>query len=114
MIAANYTITEERSEIVDFTRPYNLVNQMVVVSEGLGVEPESISELEGIPITIRRNSSYFQSLEALRQQGFNLQINLVNEDMDTEALLFQVANGTIAATIADDNISTQQTSTCRE
>ncbi|MCR9131146.1 MAG: transporter substrate-binding domain-containing protein [bacterium] len=104
LIAANYTITEERSEIVDFTRPYNLVNQMVVVSEGLGVEPESISELEGIPITIRRNSSYFQSLEALRQQGFNLQINLVNEDMDTEALLFQVANGTIAATIADDNI----------
>ncbi len=104
LIAANYTITNERAEIVDFTRPYNLVNQIVVVSDGIGLEPESISELEGIPITIRRNSSYYQSLEALREQGFNLQINLVNEDMDTEALLFQVANGTIAATIADDNI----------
>ncbi len=104
LIAANYTITEERTEIVEFTRPYNLVNQIVVLSEELDMAPESISELEGIPITIRRNSSYYKSLESLQEQGFNLQINVVSEDMDTESLLFQVANGTIAATVADDNI----------
>ena len=28
LIAASYTITEERKKIVNFTRPYNLVNQV--------------------------------------------------------------------------------------
>jgi len=104
VIAANYTITDERQNIVGFSRPYNLVNQIIVVSDELGVQPESITEMEGIPITIRRNSSYFQTIENLREQGYNLEIDLVSEDMDTETLLFQVANGTISATIADDNI----------
>lgn len=104
LIAANYTITDERREWVNFTRPYNLVNQLVVVSDQLGFEPESISDLNGIPITIRRNSSYYQTLKELQEQGYQLQINLVPEDMDTETLLFKVADGTYAATIADDNI----------
>ncbi len=104
LIAANYTITPERDEIVNFTRPYNLVNQIIVVSEELGFEPESISELAGIPITIRRNSSYFQELKELQDEGFDITINLVSEEMDTESLLFQVANGTYVATVADDNI----------
>ncbi len=104
LIAANYTITDERQDLVSFTRPYNLVNQIIVLSENLEAEPESISELSGIPITIRRNSSYFQELKKLQDEGFDIQINLVSEDMDTETLLFQVASGVYAATVADDNI----------
>ncbi len=104
IIAANYTITPERQEIVNFTRPYNLVNQIIVVSEGLGFEPESITDLAGIPITIRRNSSYYLELKELQDQGFDIEINLVSEDMDTETLLFQVASGNYVATVADDNI----------
>lgn len=104
IIAANYTITEERKELVSFTRPYNLVNQIIVLSDQLEMEPESISDLSGIPITIRRNSSYYQKLKALQEEGFDISINLVSEEMDTETLLFQVANGTYAATVADDNI----------
>ena len=104
LIAASYTITPERSQVVDFTRPYNLVNQIVVVSEQLGIEPESISDLKGIPITIRRNSSYYQSLIKLQEEGFDILIELAPEDMDTETLLFQVASGNYSATISDDNI----------
>ncbi len=104
IIAANYTITNEREEIVNFTRPYNLVNQIIVVSEELGFEPESITDLAGIPITIRRNSAYFLELKQLQDQGFDIEINLVSDEMDTESLLFLVANGTYAATVADDNI----------
>lgn len=104
LIAANYTITDERKEIVNFSRPYNLVNQMVVVSDDLGVQPVSISELDGISITIRRNSSYYKTIEELNREGFFLDVNLVSEDMDTETLLFQVANGVYEATIADDHI----------
>ena len=104
VIAASYTITDERKEIVGFSRPYNLVNQILVVSEDLDIKPTSISDLQGIPITIRRNSSYFQTLEDLRSEGFELDVNLVNEEIDTEAILFQVANGVYEATIADDHI----------
>ncbi|MBO6522708.1 MAG: transporter substrate-binding domain-containing protein [Balneolaceae bacterium] len=104
IIAANYTITPEREEIVSFTRPYNLVNQIIVVSDELGFQPESITDLGGIPITIRRNSSYYLELKELQDQGFDIQINLVSEEMDTETLLFQVASGNYVATVADDNI----------
>ncbi len=104
VIAASYTITDEREEIVDFTRPYNLVNQIVVVSDDLGIQPESISDLEGIPITIRRNSSYYQTIQNLIDEGYNLEVNLVGDDLDTESLLFQVASGNFQATIADDHI----------
>tara|TARA_R110002126_G_scaffold13356_2_gene58091 strand:+ start:11895 stop:13427 length:1533 start_codon:yes stop_codon:yes gene_type:complete len=103
LIAASYTITEERKEVVDFTRPYNLVDQLIVLSEELGKEPESITDLRSIPITVRRNSSYYVKLKELQNEGFDLTINLVSDDLDTEALLFQVANGTYSATVADDN-----------
>jgi membrane-bound lytic murein transglycosylase F len=104
IIAANYTITPERKQVVKFTRPYNIVDQQVVVSDDLGFKPESITDLEGIPISVRRNSSYFVRLQELREQGFPVQINVIPEDMDTETVLFQVADGTHQATIADDNI----------
>lgn len=103
LIAASYTITKERREVVEFTRPYNLVDQLIVLSEELGKEPESITELRSIPITVRRNSSYYVKLKELQEEGFDLTINIVSDDMDTEALLFQVANGTYSATVADDN-----------
>lgn len=104
IIAANYTITPERKQVVKFTRPYNLVDQQVVVSDDLGFKPESITDLEGIPISVRRNSSYFVRLQELKEEGFPVEINVISEDMDTETVLFQVADGTHQATIADDNI----------
>lgn len=103
LIAASYTITKERKEVVNFTRPYNIVDQLIVISEELGENPTSITELSSIPITVRRNSSYYVKLKELQEEGFDLTINVVSDDMDTEALLFQVANGTYSATVADDN-----------
>lgn len=104
IIAANYTITPERKQVVEFTRPYNMVDQLVVVSEKMGFKPESISDLSGITINVRRNSSYYVRLKELKDQGFPVSINVIPEDMDTESVLFQVADGTYEATVADDNI----------
>ncbi|MEX0609440.1 MAG: transporter substrate-binding domain-containing protein [Balneolaceae bacterium] len=104
IIAASYTITPERKSVVDFTRPYNLVDQLVVVSDDLGFTPESITELKDIPISVRRNSSYYVRLKELRDEGFPVTINIIPEDMDTESVLFGVSNGDYQATVADDNI----------
>lgn len=104
IIAANYSITDERREVVEFTRPYNMVDQLIVVSDQLGFQPQSISDMGGVPVSVRRNSSYYVRLKELKDEGFPIEIDVLPEDMDTESVLFQLASGNLAATVADDNI----------
>ena len=106
LIAANYTITPERQQYVDFTRAYNLVDQIVIYSSDIDDPPQTIEEIvkREIPITVRRNSSYFAKLKELQVDYPELDIRVVSNDKDTEALLFDVASGNYHATVADDNI----------
>jgi membrane-bound lytic murein transglycosylase F len=107
VIAANYTITPERREIVSFTRPYNLVDQMLVFSSQIGPYPETLEELSGsdIPISVRRNSSYFATLTNLiEEKNYDINIELISDALDTEATLVQVSEGNLLATVADDNM----------
>ncbi|WP_138431297.1 transglycosylase SLT domain-containing protein [Fodinibius saliphilus] len=106
IIAANYTRTPERKKYVDFTRPYNLVNQLLVFSDKVGEPPSSVEEVveQGIPITVRRNSSYYYRLQELKSKGLDLSINVVSNKKDTESLLYEISNGKYLATVADDNI----------
>ena len=106
MIAANYTITPERKDIVDFTRPYNLVDQILVFSTELSPIPKTLDELvdRQIPISVRRNSSYYTKLTELQDQGYDLNIQVLPNQLDTEATLVEVAQGNIMATVADDNM----------
>ena len=106
VIAANYTITPERKDIVDFTRPYNLVDQILVFSTELSPIPKTLDELvdRQIPISVRRNSSYYTKLTELQDQGYDLNIQVLPNQLDTEATLVEVAQGNIMATVADDNM----------
>lgn len=106
LIAGNYTKTSERKKYVDFTRPYNLVNQVLVYSAGIDNPPQSVEELalSGIPVTIRSNSSYYHHIQDLQGDGIDVSVNLVPNEFDTESLLFDVSQNTYQATIADDNI----------
>ncbi len=106
VIAANYTITSERKKVANFTRPYNIVDQIVVYSADIGNPPETIEELaeSDIPISVRRNSSYHYRLQNLIEEGYDIELDLIEENFETEASLVQVANGTFMATVADDNM----------
>lgn len=106
LIAANYTATSIRKKYVDFTRPYNLVDEVMVFSNAIEDPPKTIQEVakRGIPITVRRNSSYYHRLMELREKGLNIAIHLVPNTMDTESLLFEISSNNYSATIADDNI----------
>lgn len=104
LIADNYTITEERTKWVQFSRPYNIVDQVLVVSSELGFVPKQINEIVGIPITIQENSSYYPVLKRLQAMGWDLVIDVVEEEQSTERILMDVANGYVLATVADDNI----------
>lgn len=106
IIAANYTITPERQQYVTFTRPYNVVNQVVVYSSALENPPNTLEELaeREIQLTVRRNSSYYNRIRELQEEGYDLKIQLVPDDKDTESLLFDISNNKYEATVADDNI----------
>ncbi|TYP93398.1 membrane-bound lytic murein transglycosylase F [Fodinibius salinus] len=106
IIAANYTRTPERKQYVEFTRPYNLVNQQMVFSGEIANPPQTIEEVaeRKIPITVRRNSSYYHRLKELRSQGHSIPIHLVSNKKDTESLLYEVSDNKYPATVADNNI----------
>lgn len=103
LIADNYAVTEQRKRHVDFTRPYNFVNQVLVRPDYAGSLAD-LSDLQGLNVTVRRNSSYYQSLLELNREGAGVSINTVGEDWNTEALILEVSRGRIEATVADENI----------
>ncbi len=104
IIADNLTINEERSKWLRFSRSYNKVNQVVVVSSALGYTPYQVNELKGIPITIQKNSSYYPVLLRLMDMGWNLELNVIEEERSTESILMDLARGEVLATVADDHI----------
>ncbi|MEX2585780.1 MAG: transporter substrate-binding domain-containing protein [Balneolaceae bacterium] len=106
VIAANYTINRERERYVSFTRPYNLVDQMVVFSSDLKAPPQTLEELaeSDMEITIGRNSSYYHTVNHLIEQGHDLNVRAITEDLDTESLLINVVHGSIEATVSDNNM----------
>ncbi len=106
LIAANYAATPERQQYVDFTRPYNLVDQVLVYSSELDNPPQTIKELaqSGLSVTVRSNSSYFHRMQDLKEDGVDIDVNLVPNEKDTESLLFDVSQGKYEVTVADDNI----------
>lgn len=106
IIAANYTITPEREKYVDFTRAYNVVDQLLVYADDIEDPPKTLEEhaRREIPITVRRNSSYYYRLRELQKQFDGLRIDIASNEKDTEALLFDISNGTYKATVADNNI----------
>jgi len=104
LIAAGYTKTEERNKYVDFTRPYNLVDQILVYNNTMLSLEKNIEELKPVTVSVRRNSSYYQNLIQLKKQGHPIEIDVVANDMDTESLLFSVSQGEYTATVSDNNL----------
>jgi membrane-bound lytic murein transglycosylase F len=104
VIAANYTVTEERQRHIAFSHPYNLVTEILVVREDSLERYSELDSLRGLTIHVRKNSSYYTSLLALENEGVEVNIELVPESVETQALLAMVASGEITATIADDNL----------
>jgi membrane-bound lytic murein transglycosylase F len=104
VIAQNFAITPGRVRYIEFSEPYNLVDQVVVLPYQLEDKITSLDSLAGITVTVRRGSSYYYSLLGLQEAGIDVIIDTVPEFTDTEALILAVAEGEIQATIADDNL----------
>jgi len=92
-VAANFSITPERLDYISFSKPYNIVNQILVFREGKNT-PRSLDELNNIRISVRNGSSYYKTLRRLQDEhGYTFEIELLPEIWDTEAILFALIDG---------------------
>lgn len=122
IIAANWTVTKERAEEVNFTQLNNLTEQVLVQRKPEGYQSMSKSEMEsqlidkvtdlgGKEIYVRKNSSFYSRLTNLSDEiGEEIIIKTVDGDISTETLIEQVSKGEIDYTIADRNIARINTS----
>jgi membrane-bound lytic murein transglycosylase F len=104
VVAAGLTPTRERELLgVRFSRPYHQVVETVVAR--IGDDPlESIEDLAGRTIVVRRRSSYWNTAEALRSRGIRLRLEPAPESLATEEIIRRVADGDYDLTIADSHI----------
>ena len=108
--AANLTITPGRSEKVDFTDPL-FTNVCEIVVTGPGAEPvNSVEDLSGKEVYIRKSSSFYESLKELNKDfqdagKMPVMVNAAPEVLETEDILEMVNAGLVEITIADSHLA---------
>ena len=117
LIAFNLTITKERLEKVDFTKPINTIKQVLVQRKPENWEKMKLHEIEkqlirdpaeliGKTVFVRSNSAYVQRLINLSDEiGGDINVVKAERELTTEDLIAQVSSGEIDYTISDDNIA---------
>jgi membrane-bound lytic murein transglycosylase MltF len=107
LVAADLTITEARSELVDFSVPFaRNVDEVVVFAPNEGDDVASVDDLAGRSVYVRKSSSYFEHLTALNvdlvERGLApVRIELADELLRSQDILEMVNAGLITATVID-------------
>jgi len=108
---AGITITPEREKLVAFSDPiYDKVKEVAVSHKSVsGIE--SLDDLAGRKVYVRRGSSYIEHMEALNKQfeargKEPIKIIEGHPNISTEDILEMVNAGVLELTVADDHIAT--------
>ena len=110
IVAANLTITPDRSQDVDFTDPYLWGIKEVLVSKKGIKGMNKLEDLSGKRIHVRQDSSYHSSLEKINQK-FNaknldpIQIETLPGLINTGEIMEMVNAGIIDFTISDSHLA---------
>lgn len=107
--AADVTITKSREGIIDFSTPYQDVQQLVVynidkIKEEQKKPPKKLSDLVGLNITLPASSSFVERITKLQKAT---EPGLMWEErlhVGSEQLLQELARGEIDYTIADSHL----------
>lgn len=114
LIAINLTVTEERSQFLDFTLPHSYSHQVLVQRlpdnyAKLNIEKlDSIlirnpRELEQKTVYVQKNSSHAKRITEIICE-FNIQPKVKEVDVSVEKLISWVSEGKIDYTICDNNV----------
>ena len=104
--AGNLTITPERQAFVDFSDPFISDAREVLISGPESPKVESLDDLSGESIYIRKSSSYYTHIEhlndSLNAKGLRpVKIELAEELLEDEDILQMVNAGVVPFTIVD-------------
>ena len=110
IVAAGLTVTPEREKIVSFTKPYLPNIEEVVVTSLDAPQINSLEDLSGQSIYVKKGTSYVEHLHGLNKdlQGKNKKpIKIIEADpsLSTDDILELVNAGIVKITVADDHIA---------
>ena len=110
LAVGNLTITPERLELVDFSDPVYPGVKEVVVAHSSVQGLNTLEDLSGREVYVRRSSSYYQSLQdlsrELKEAGRpEVTILQADENLETEDILEMVDAGMVKITVADDHLA---------
>jgi membrane-bound lytic murein transglycosylase MltF len=108
--AAGLTITDSRRRLADFTMPYLSGIDEVIVTHKQAFKPNTLEDLAGRRIFVRKSSSYYESLVAfnnkLQDSGKRpVQVVAADENLETEDILELVNTGAVDFTVSDSHIA---------
>ncbi|MGA6926279.1 MAG: lytic transglycosylase F [Desulfosarcina sp.] len=111
IVAANLTITPERSKQVDFSDPFGTGVKELVVSGPASPEITSLDDLSGKEVHVRKSSSYYQSLRKLNERfegegKSTVKIVAADENLEDEDLLEMLNAGLIPLIVMDSHKAT--------
>jgi membrane-bound lytic murein transglycosylase MltF len=105
---ANLTVTPERSEIVDFSKPFaSDIRELLVTGPG-SAEISELSDLAGQEVVVPVASSYYKSLEKVNRQFIKdglepIKITASDPRLEIEDILEMMNAGLLPITIADEH-----------
>jgi membrane-bound lytic murein transglycosylase MltF len=110
VVAANLTVTAERSRLVDFVTPAATGVKEILVTGPGAPALHSLDDLAGKSVYVRRSTSYFQSLTALNAELRTrklapIKLREAPEHFETEDLLEMVNAGLVPIVAADDYLA---------
>ena len=106
VIAAEFTVTDERKQQVLFAEPWGHTREVVVWKDG-APEIKAAEDLAGKEVHVRKGSTYFATLTELNVKlaaagKKPVTITPVPEDWETDTILASVSKGEMVYTIADE------------
>ncbi len=105
VIAAGMISDERMTTYVSFTRPYNFVHKVLILSAS-DERPNTLDALNGLTIYLPFHSTYRQELlELRRRQGLQFFLASARQMVEPEELIAQVAQRQIPATIVNDDLA---------
>lgn len=104
IVAANLTVTPERSTVVDFSQPWISDVKEVLVTGPTAPAVKSLDDLSGHEIRVRPSSSYYGSLAALNKTlAKPIKITAIDENLEDEDLMEMVSAGLLPWVVVDSH-----------
>ncbi|MEO2053729.1 MAG: transporter substrate-binding domain-containing protein [Nitrospira sp.] len=102
LIAANLTVTQSRKQHIAFTVPIDHSREQLI-SHAKDQSIKRPSDLKNRTVSVQKNTSYEETLNALRQEFPEIKSQVLAGNLDEDEILDKIANKQIDLTILDSN-----------